>query len=128
MKMDLFLPINGKRIVLSPTMNSLTPVPSVRLQDFEDAFARMDEDGSGVIEFQEFAAFYRSQSDEQRRQIRALKAEAELIRRLESGLLTESQEVLVRERLGWPPPPPPPPEQQQQQPLDAPGDAPPPAA
>ena len=71
-------------------------------QDFEAAFREIDTDGSGEIEFQEFVDFYRSQDDQQRKQILALKAEAELLRRLESGLLTSAQEQLVRERLNLP--------------------------
>ena len=59
-------------------------------------------DGSGEIEFPEFAAFYRSQDEQQKKKILALKAEAELLRRLESGLLTSAQEQLVRERLNLP--------------------------
>ena len=67
---------------------------------FEEAFQQMDGDGSGLIEFDEFVVFYRSQSDEERLKIRKLKAEAELRRRLVSGLLSASQEVLVRNLLG----------------------------
>ena len=59
-------------------------------------------DGSGEIEFPEFASFYRSQDEQQKKKILALKAEAELLRRLESGLLTSAQEQLVRKRLNLP--------------------------
>ena len=71
-------------------------------QEFQNAFDQMDADSSGLMEFGEFAAFYRSQDDQQRKQILALKAEAELLRRLESGLLTPPQEELVRKRLKLP--------------------------
>jgi hypothetical protein len=77
-------------------------VVDIQQQEFEAAFRGIDTDGSGEIEFQEFAAFYRSQDNQQRKQIVALKAEAELLRRLESGLLTSAQEQLVRERLNLP--------------------------
>ena len=74
----------------------------IQQQECEAAFRGIDTDESGEIEFQEFAAFYRSQDDQQRKKILALKAEAELLRRLESGMLTSAQEQLVRERLNLP--------------------------
>eukprot|EP01043_Picozoa_sp_COSAG02_P080152 COSAG02_NODE_18912_length_911_cov_0.657635_2_plen_99_part_00 len=80
----------------------LTHCLVLQFQEFDAAFREIDTDGSGEIEFEEFASFYRSQDDQQRKKILALKAEAELLRRLESGMLTSAQEQLVRERLNLP--------------------------
>ena len=80
----------------------LTHCLVLQFQEFDLAFREIDTDCSGEIEFEEFAAFYRSQDDQQRKQILGLKAEAELLRRLESGMLTSAQEQLVRERLNLP--------------------------
>ena len=62
----------------------------------------MDANDSGLIEYKEFAAFYRSQDEQTRKKIVALKAEAELLRRLEGGALTDSEEEMVRARLSLP--------------------------
>ena len=68
--------------------------------EFDSAFAAMDADGSGEIEFAEFVAFYRSQSAEERQKTRGLKVKAELFRRLKNGELSAEQECVLRERFG----------------------------
>jgi hypothetical protein len=69
-------------------------------QAFDVAFRRIDVNSSGTVEFGEFVVFYREQSVEEQKQIRALKVEAELRRRLATGQLSPEQEQAVRDRLG----------------------------
>ena len=68
-------------------------------EEFDSSFAKMDSNGSGDIEYEEFVVFYQSQSAAEQWKVRALKAEAELLRRLEAGELTDAEATDVRERL-----------------------------
>ena len=68
--------------------------------EFEAAFRCIDASGSATVEFGEFVAVYREQSVAEQKQIRALKVEAELKRRLASGKLSPEQEEAVSARLG----------------------------
>lgn len=73
-------------------------------KEFAEAFKAMDTNGSGVIEFPEFVEFYKASTAAEQKKIRALKAQEELLRRLNSGMLTADEERLVRQRLALPPP------------------------
>lgn len=47
-------------------------------EEFDEAFRRIDVDGNGTVEFDEFVTFYRSSSSEEQRHIRALRAEVDV--------------------------------------------------
>ena len=53
-----------------------------------------------MIEYAEFVDFYNASTVAEKKKIRALKAHRELLRRLESGVLTPDEERVVRQRLG----------------------------
>lgn len=72
-------------------------------EDFDAAFKAMDSDSSGAIEFPEFVEFYKASSAAEKKKIRGLRAQEELLRRLEGGELTLDEERIVRQRLSLPP-------------------------
>ena len=67
--------------------------------EFDKAFDKVDTNGSGKIEFDEFFAWYTEQTEADKRMVRALKVEAELRRRLGTGELEPEEKRAVRSRL-----------------------------
>ena len=67
--------------------------------EFDVAFRKVDTNGSGKIEFDEFFAWYTEQTEADKRMVRALKVEAELRRRLGTGELEPEEKRAVRSRL-----------------------------
>ena len=67
--------------------------------EFDTSFDRIDVNKDGKIQFGEFLGWYNLQSYSEQKKIRALKAEAELRRRIASGELTPDQIRAARSRL-----------------------------
>ena len=67
--------------------------------EFSANFSCIDVNRDGRIQFGEFLAWYNLQTSAEQKKVRALKAEAELRRRLESGELSPEQRKAARSRL-----------------------------